>query len=133
MNKSFFFILFSIFTVGARSQTILHHKWVLMSIDNLDNGLKKVIGDYVIASLIFETDTSYSGNFCNNYHGHVKFNQSKGCSMSIPFSGKRQCMGYTDVENDLFKLYPLVERYVLKANFLYLFTSDKKRLVFKSE
>jgi hypothetical protein len=42
-------------------------------------------------------------------------------------------MGFADVEAELFRLYPLVIKYSLKSNALFLFTSEQKRLVFRSE
>jgi len=125
--------IFLQFNSNLFAQTHLHKKWVLMSIDNLSTGIKKQVGESVIADLIFDNDTTYKGSFCNDYKGKAKFNADLTCSFSVPSSTNRRCMGIDDVEKELFRLYTLVTRYKLKNHLLYLFTSDQKRLVFKSE
>ena len=59
------------------SQSVSGQKWLLMSIDQLEKGIKKDIGSYLRVELWFEGDTVYKGNFCNNYNGRFPF---KMCS-----------------------------------------------------
>ena len=117
----------------SQCQTQFNRKWILMSIDNLNTGVKKEIGQYVHAELNFDSDSTYKGVFCNSYQATVQFNEDKTCKMSAPIAKKHQCMGFADVEAELFRLYPLVIKYSLKNNALFLFTSEQKRLVFRSE
>ncbi len=126
-----FLFLFNFTFIQA--QQLSGPRWILMSIDNLETGVVKVIGEHVRAELWFEGDSVYKGQFCNPYQGKIKVNQDFTCQLSTPITGKRKCMGFSDVETDLFKLYNLVNKYKMKGQLLYLFTSDKKRLVFKSE
>ncbi|MEI6021222.1 MAG: META domain-containing protein [Bacteroidota bacterium] len=116
-----------------QAQTLSGPRWVLMSIDNLETGVVKAIGDHVRAELWFEGDTIFKGQFCNNYSGKIKTNPNFTCEFLALISGKRQCMGFGDVEIELLRLYPLVNKYKLKGHLLYLFTKEQKRLVFKAE
>lgn len=124
-------LFFSFFQSYSQSQ--FNRKWILMSIDNLNTGVKKEIGQYVHAELNFDSDSTYKGVFCNNYQGTVKFKEDKTCKMGAPVAIKHKCMGFADLEAEVFRLYPLVIKYSLKSNALFLFTSEQNRLVFRSE
>ena len=134
MKRYFFFFLFAGFTISLQAQNLAGSKWLLVSIDDLETGIIKDIGASVKATLVFESDSTLSGRFCNNYNGYYRMNtENHGIKLSTPNSTKMLCMGIDKYEKEMFKLFPLANKYRTEGESLFIFTSTKKRLTYKKD
>lgn len=126
-------VLQLLFCAVASGQKLSGTKWLLLSIDDLDNGLSKNIAGTVKATLNFDTDTSYSGKFCNNYTGRYKHNGESFIKFSHAISTRMLCMGIDKYEKELFSLLPLANKYRMENDNLFMFTSNHKRITLKRD
>lgn len=115
------------------SQSLAGTQWAFVSFDNLQaNTVMNVEGKF-IASLEFDTDSTYKGNACNDYNGTYTCKKENAFKMRKPSSTKKFCVEMNDLEVKLFSHYPKANRYVIKEDVLYIFTNDSYRLTFKRQ
>ena len=114
------------------SQNLSGPTWMLSSIDNLETAKSTQITTSIKAFLIFESDSAYSGRFCNTYSGRVRTNASRQMKLTVPSATKLSCLGIDSYEKELFELLPKVTKYRIEEGYLYLFTINRKRITFKA-
>ena len=71
-----------------KSQNLSGTRWLLSSIDDIETGVSKDIGSTLRATLNFDSDSSYSGKFCNQFSGRYKHNKEQSIKLGIPVSTK---------------------------------------------
>jgi hypothetical protein len=134
MIKYIFSILTVLFFVSKiNAQSIKNTRWLLLSIDNLKANEHKLIGSFWVASLHFNSDSSYGGNSgCNSYGGFFKTDLDNSLMMGHPVRTKIGCQSLGE---ELFHIYPNVNFWKIKIDTLFLFTDNysdafKKQKVF---
>lgn len=136
MRNKFLAVAFFVISFNhLKAQSLISTKWILQEI-RPENSETNVLKDTLLrAMLYFNSDTSFTGVFCNRYFGRCRLNKNnRNISMERPSSGRRYCAGgYSELEGRLFGWYKIVQYYEIKNNRLVLFTSDQQRLVFKKE
>lgn len=118
-----------------KAQTLTSTRWILQEI-RTEHSETNVLKDTLLrAMLYFNSDTSFTGVFCNRYFGKCRIDKSnRNISMERPSSARRYCAnGYSELEGRLFGVYKNVQYYEIKKSRLFLFTSDQQQLVFKKE
>jgi len=131
MNKTVLAVFIFVFACGlAGAQKLTGSKWLLASIDDLDSGISKDIGALTKATLSFDSDSTYSGKFCNTFSGHLKCKENL-LKMGIPSHTKLKCLGLDKYETEMFEILPLSVKYRIDKETLFIFTSTHKRLTFK--
>ena len=133
MKKRHIFFFFFFFVFNMKSQNLSRIKWLLVSLDDLETGKSKQPSSKMHATLHFDSDTSYSGAYCNHYQGNYKSSAEYKLNMVAPQSIKRSCLGIGEREKELFAMYAKATRYRTDKGFLFIFTSDKHRLTFTKE
>jgi heat shock protein HslJ len=84
--------------------------------------------------LFFNSDTAYTGVYCNRYFGKCNISKDGKITMRHPTASRRYCQGgYSEWEGQLFGWYRSVTTYTLKSNLLILYTGKDEKLVFKKE
>ena len=122
-------VLISIVNAQTHSGT----NWLMTSIDNLETGKSTQITTSIKSFLNFESDSAYSGRFCNTYNGRVRTNAARQMKLTVPIATKLACLGIDKYEKELFELLPRVSKYRIEDGFLYLFTINRRRITFKAE
>jgi heat shock protein HslJ len=130
--KGWVCLLVLFFFCDIKSQNLAGTRWLLSSIDDIETGVSKDIGATVKATLNFDTDTSYSGKFCNQFSGRYKHNKEQSIKLGIPVSTKMLCMGIDKYEKEMFSLFTTAHKYRVDKEVLFIF-STHKRLTFKKE
>ena len=137
MKKLFAFILLLICVSGAKAQSVVGVKWQLMRIINLETSQEQFnyAKDTTLkARLIFKTDSTYGGYFCNTYSGKYKLVNASKMTLEKPVSTRMYCVGRMgELEKDLLSnYYPHVANFILDDQWLTLIT-DKVRLIYKAQ
>ena len=114
-----------------QAQMLKGSNWLLVSIDNLSSGKSQQVGAKAKAALYFETDSTYSGAFCNSYSGKYSNPKEKILKLWAPVSTKMYCVGLDKVEKELLLLFPKTDHYRLERDELFLFTTNNFRISFK--
>ncbi len=120
-------------TCIIKGQSLAHTKWVLVSTEDLETGKSKQLGTKMHATLNFDTDSTYSGTFCNQYKGHYKTGKDNKLRMATPEATKMACLGISIREKELFGMYVQAAKFRTDKNFLFIFTLDKRRITFSKE
>lgn len=122
------------FNVG-QAQSLTSTRWILTEV-RAERSETNILKDTLLRALLyFNSDTSFTGVFCNRYFGKCQLNKNdRRISMERPSSARRYCAnGYSELEGRLFAWYKNVQYYEIKNSKLILFTSDQQRLVFKKQ
>ena len=128
-----YIILFLLCGFLIKSQPLKGTKWILVSMDNLENGKSLQLGAKIKASLHFDSDTTFSGLFCNAYKGHYSISKDHKLSMVVKETNKAMCFGMNAREKELFTHYGNASKYRIEKGLLFIFTSNKQRLTFHKE
>ncbi|MEI6021223.1 MAG: META domain-containing protein [Bacteroidota bacterium] len=131
--KNAILLLFFFLTFSSFAQTLSGTRWMMTSIDNLETAKSTQITTSIKAYLVFESDSAYSGRFCNSYSGRVRTNAARQMKLTVPVATKLSCLGIDNYEKELFDLLPKVTKYRIEEGYLYLFTINRKRVTFKAE
>lgn len=134
-SKLLLTILFLVFFNVSEAQSLISARWVLTELRSTYTETNTLKDTLLHALLYFNSDTSFTGVFCNRYFGKCQLNKNnRSISMERPSSARRYCAnGYSELEGRLFAWYKNVQYYEIKNSKLILFTSDQQRLVFKKE
>lgn len=136
MRNKFLAIAFFVISFNhLKAQALISTRWILQEI-RPDNSETNVLKDTLLrAMLYFNSDTSFTGVFCNRYFGRCRLNKNnRNISMERPSSARRYCAGgYSELEGRLFGWYKNVSKYEIKNGKLILTTSEGQYLVFKKE
>lgn len=117
----------------GNGQTLTGTKWILTGIYNVESKENRLKDTLMKAMLYFDSDTTYTGAFCNRYFGKCNVGKDKSLTMSRPTASRRICDRYSELEGKLFVQYQNSTHYDIKDDKLYLFTGDKSFLCFRKE
>ncbi len=131
--KNLIVIFLFFFSCFSFAQSLSGTNWMMTSIDNLETAKSTQITNSIKAYLVFESDSAYSGRFCNTYSGRVRTNAARQMKLTVPIATKLSCLGIDKYEKELFDLLPKVTKYRIEEGYLYLFTINRKRITFKAE
>ncbi len=135
MNFSKYWILF-LFVVPfvLPAQELAGTKWILTGIDNLQTGISKDVAATVKVTVVFDSDSTYSGRFCSNFNGRFKYNASSHLiKFGTPSHTRMMCIGIDKDENETFTLMTQAVKYRMNGESLFIFTTNQKRLSLKRD
>lgn len=116
------------------SQPLKGTRWILAEVYKnkaTENSLKDTT---LRAMLFFNSDTAYTGIYCNRYFGKCAISADGKLSMHYPTASRRYCQGgYSEQEAYLFSWYSSMASYQLRQNRLILYTSNNDKLIFRKE
>lgn len=129
--RTLFFAFLFFTSAGAFAQSLVGTGWLLKSIDNIETGRSMVVENDAKISLLFDSDSVYSGYGCNRYEGRYRSENGK----TLIFQKANgvihpTCLGLGTLEKELLEIYLKATRYRLDKEKLFIFTSDDRRLVF---
>jgi len=113
-----------------KAQSLSGSLWQLHNIDNIETGKSNVIDKEVKLSLMFDSDSVYSGIACTSYKGKYNAVDNKKISMRKADAVTPTCLGISVLQKEVLEMYLKVTRYRVDNGKLFLFTSDDHRMVF---
>jgi heat shock protein HslJ len=117
----------------TQAQSLTKTRWIFSGIYE-DKSKENLLKDTLMKALLyFNSDSAYTGVFCNRYFGKCKTGENKSLSIDRPTASRRYCDIYSELEGKLFTGYQNVKRYEIKNSELTLLTKDGYQLVFKKE
>ena len=125
-------VCFCLIIIGQiKAQGLKGTHWQLVSIDYLETGVSKQIGEKLHASLSFDSDSAYSGRFCNHFSGRFKYDHKDHIKMTVPMGTHMTCLGVEPFEQELFIFLSQAKRYRVEGDKLFIITTHQGRLQFK--
>jgi len=114
----------------CKTQSLTGTKWELIEVlDETEvNGLRDTAFKM---TLLFTTDSTYQGYFCNSYFGKYTSDQQSSLTLDRPSASRKYCSGrYSEQEGKLISYYQQVNSYAMSGGKLYLY-AVRLKMVFK--
>lgn len=119
-----------LFCFTGYAQSLTGTKWILISIDRLETSKSKLVDKRFESNIMFNADSTFVGVTCNEYKGKFSTQHNKNINMNVLSVKKLGCVWLDELEKEVLKHLKTVNHFRVKADNLFLFTTDGLRLTY---